>query len=50
VYVPFLTSSGAVAALIRPDHYVFGFANTPASLAELVDSLHSQLSGAGPLE
>ncbi|HEX8866760.1 MAG TPA: FAD-dependent monooxygenase [Lentzea sp.] len=43
VYVPFLTSSAAVAALIRPDHYVFGFANTPANVAELVDSLRAQL-------
>ncbi|MEV6236495.1 FAD-dependent monooxygenase [Lentzea sp. NPDC051838] len=47
VYVPFLMSSGARTALIRPDHYVFGFADTPSAL---VDDLRSQLFQARPLE
>jgi len=43
VYGPFLTSSGAVAALIRPDHYVFGVARTASELRKLVDDLRTQL-------
>lgn len=43
VYLPFLSSSGAVAALIRPDHRIFGVAGSSSELPELVDDLRAQL-------
>lgn len=50
VLIPFLTSAGAVAALIRPDHRVFGTADTPSALLELVDDLCATLRNRpGPL-
>lgn len=51
VLIPFLASAGAVAALIRPDQRVFGTADTPSALLELVDDLCSTLrTCTGPLE
>jgi flavoprotein hydroxylase len=48
-FVPHFTETGHVGALIRPDHYVFGTADTAPDLAALVDDLRHQLTPAGPL-
>ncbi|MFD5625212.1 bifunctional 3-(3-hydroxy-phenyl)propionate/3-hydroxycinnamic acid hydroxylase [Streptomyces sp. NPDC127072] len=45
-YLSHFSSVGHVGAVVRPDHYVFGTASTPADLALLVDEL-AQLLGAG---
>jgi len=39
-----LTAAGQVAALIRPDHYLFGTATSMSELPELVSDLRQQLS------
>lgn len=43
VYLPFLAEAGAIGALVRPDHYLFGVAHKPEELPELVDDLRAQL-------
>ncbi|MFS8095765.1 FAD-dependent monooxygenase [Lentzea alba] len=43
VYLPFLARFDAAAALIRPDHHVFGFAHGDDELLDLVDDLRTQL-------
>ena len=45
-YAAWFASLGAVAVLVRPDHYVFGVAASPADLAGLVDDYVAALSGA----
>lgn len=44
VYLPYLAGSGQVAALVRPDFYLFGGARDAADLAKLVDDLRAQLT------
>jgi len=39
-----LREHGAIAALVRPDHYVYGTAATAAAAAELVDSFWSDVT------
>jgi len=43
VYLPWLAGHRKVAALVRPDFYVFGFAKDRADLPELVRELKEQL-------
>ncbi|MFW6695334.1 bifunctional 3-(3-hydroxy-phenyl)propionate/3-hydroxycinnamic acid hydroxylase [Streptomyces sp. MAR4 CNX-425] len=45
VYLPYLSQHGVVAALIRPDFYVFGAAADASRLAALVDDLRARLTG-----
>jgi flavoprotein hydroxylase len=40
-----LAAAGHVAALVRPDHYLFGGVASMAGLPELVDDLRRQLTG-----
>ncbi|MFE9687210.1 bifunctional 3-(3-hydroxy-phenyl)propionate/3-hydroxycinnamic acid hydroxylase [Streptomyces sp. NPDC006285] len=47
VYLPHFASAGHIGAVVRPDHYVFGTANTPPDLAHLVDELAQMLGTAG---
>jgi len=47
-FLGYLDAAGAVAALIRPDHYLFGIAATPRDLPGLVDDLGWQLSASSP--
>lgn len=42
-YLPHLREHDHIAAVIRPDFYLFGTACTPADLGELVDQLRIQL-------
>ena len=46
-YLPQLSAAGHVAALVRPDHYLFGGVAATAELPSLVDDLRHQLTG-GP--
>lgn len=43
LYLPWLAGHRKVAALVRPDYYVFGFAKDRADLPELVKELKDQL-------
>ncbi len=43
LYLPWLAGHRKVAALVRPDYYVFGFARNRADLPELVKDLKGQL-------
>ncbi len=43
-YLAYLGAAGAVAALIRPDHYLFGTAATLADLPALISDLRRQLA------
>lgn len=43
LYLPWLAGHRKVAALVRPDYYVFGFAKDRADLPELVKELKNQL-------
>ena len=43
LYLPWLAGHRKVAALVRPDYYVFGFAKDRADLPELVKELKTQL-------
>ncbi|MGW4207733.1 bifunctional 3-(3-hydroxy-phenyl)propionate/3-hydroxycinnamic acid hydroxylase MhpA [Lentzea sp. NPDC004789] len=43
VYLPWLAGHRKVAALVRPDYYVFGFAKDRADLPELVRELKDRL-------
>jgi flavoprotein hydroxylase len=43
-YLAYLGAAGAVAALIRPDHYLFGTATTLADLPALISDLRRQLA------
>lgn len=43
LYLPWLAGHKKVAALVRPDYYVFGFAKDRADLPELVNELKEQL-------
>jgi 2-polyprenyl-6-methoxyphenol hydroxylase-like FAD-dependent oxidoreductase len=43
-YLAYLGAAGAVAALIRPDHYLFGTAATLADLPALIGDLRHQLA------
>jgi flavoprotein hydroxylase len=47
-YIPYLTGAGAVAALVRPDFYVFGVARDRHDLGALVVDLRRQLSSMAP--
>jgi 3-(3-hydroxy-phenyl)propionate hydroxylase len=40
-----LAETGAAAAVVRPDRYVYGIARTPAELARLIDQLSDALLG-----
>lgn len=42
-YLPHLREHGHLAAIIRPDFYLFGTASTTAELSDLVDQLRDQL-------
>lgn len=42
VYLPYLAEQSAVAALVRPDFYLFGAVGRTADLPALVESLRSQ--------
>jgi flavoprotein hydroxylase len=44
-YLPWLREQGAVAAVVRPDFYLYGTASTEAGLNDLVDQLRTQLTG-----
>lgn len=46
-YLEYLAGAGHVAALIRPDHYLFGAASSISDLDGLVGDLRRQLSGSG---
>lgn len=48
VYLPHLEAAGHIAALIRPDHYVFGTARTAAELGDLVTELRRMLEAPAP--
>ncbi|MFF3208083.1 bifunctional 3-(3-hydroxy-phenyl)propionate/3-hydroxycinnamic acid hydroxylase [Streptomyces sp. NPDC002962] len=48
VYLPHFASAGHIGAVVRPDHYVFGTASTPAELAHLVDELARMLGADDP--
>lgn len=43
VYLPYLARLSATSLLVRPDCHVFGAADGPAGLRELVDALRDQL-------
>ncbi len=43
-FLAYLAEGGYVAALIRPDHYLFGAATSMSELPELVSDLRGQLS------
>ena len=44
-YLAQLSAAGHVAALVRPDHYLFGGTASTAELPGLVDDLRRQLTG-----
>ena len=44
-YLPHLAQAGHIAAIVRPDHYLFGSAATTAQVGTLVTDLHTQLLG-----
>ena len=44
VYLPYLARHAALAALVRPDYYLFGMARNRADLAALIGDLCRQLS------
>ncbi|MER5877896.1 MULTISPECIES: bifunctional 3-(3-hydroxy-phenyl)propionate/3-hydroxycinnamic acid hydroxylase [unclassified Streptomyces] len=48
VYLPHLQGAGHIAALIRPDHYVFGTAHTAQELNDLVTELRRMLEAPAP--
>lgn len=43
-----LTGKGHPACIIRPDNYLYGFADAELSVGELVDGLAAALAGPGP--
>lgn len=43
IYLPHLAAAGHVAALVRPDHYVFGTAHTVSEIPGLIDDLRRQM-------
>ncbi|MFD7938846.1 bifunctional 3-(3-hydroxy-phenyl)propionate/3-hydroxycinnamic acid hydroxylase [Streptomyces sp. NPDC059755] len=47
-YLPYLAENGATAVLVRPDFTVFGAANGPEELGELVDQLAHRLGAPLP--
>lgn len=47
-YLPHLREHGHVAAVIRPDFYLYGTATDAQGLRELIDQLRSQLHGTMP--
>ncbi|WP_413114843.1 bifunctional 3-(3-hydroxy-phenyl)propionate/3-hydroxycinnamic acid hydroxylase [Streptomyces sp. CY1] len=47
-YLPYLTGLGAVAALVRPDFYLFGIAGRTDELPALVEDLERQLGAVAP--
>ncbi|MDQ6840358.1 MAG: bifunctional 3-(3-hydroxy-phenyl)propionate/3-hydroxycinnamic acid hydroxylase [Actinomycetota bacterium] len=49
-YLSKFAAAGYVAALIRPDHYLFGSAPTMSDLAGVIDDLRRQLSPRGLTE
>jgi flavoprotein hydroxylase len=48
-YRAYLAAAGGVAALIRPDHYLFGTVPAMSDLSGLVAELRRQLTGRGPI-
>ncbi|WP_420309184.1 bifunctional 3-(3-hydroxy-phenyl)propionate/3-hydroxycinnamic acid hydroxylase [Streptomyces sp. YS-B37] len=46
VYLPHFAAAGHIAAVVRPDHYVFGTAATPEDLSYVVDELAGMLGTA----
>ena len=42
-YLPHMTETGHVAALVRPDHYLFGVARSGDEIGLVVDALRDQL-------
>jgi 2-polyprenyl-6-methoxyphenol hydroxylase-like FAD-dependent oxidoreductase len=48
VYLAHFAAAGRVAALVRPDHYSFGYAYNTSELPGLVDELRQHLSWARP--
>ncbi|WP_040865412.1 bifunctional 3-(3-hydroxy-phenyl)propionate/3-hydroxycinnamic acid hydroxylase MhpA [Nocardia exalbida] len=46
-YLPHMREHGHIAAIIRPDFYLYGTARTTAELSELVDQLREQLRQVG---
>ena len=48
VYMPHMREAGHVAALIHPDHYLFGTASAMTDLSGLVDDLRRQITAAHP--
>jgi flavoprotein hydroxylase len=47
-YLPVFAATGRVAALIRPDHYAFGYATRLDELPALITDLRRQLTGTEP--
>jgi len=45
LFASWLAETEAIAAVVRPDRYVYGVARTPAELARLVDDLSRSLLG-----
>jgi 3-(3-hydroxy-phenyl)propionate hydroxylase len=43
LFAHWLAETGAIAAVVRPDRYVYGVARTPAELVRLVDDLSGAL-------
>ena len=43
LFADWLAETGAVAAVVRPDRYVYGAARTPADLTRLVRQLSDTL-------
>jgi 3-(3-hydroxy-phenyl)propionate hydroxylase len=43
LFANWLAESGAVAAVVRPDRYVYGIARTPADLQHLLKGLSNSL-------
>src|SRR5262245_27879821 len=50
LFADWLTETGAVAAVIRPDRYVYGVARTPADLTQPVDELAGALFDSVPAQ
>src|SRR5262245_35002812 len=50
LFADWLTETGAVAAVIRPDRYVYGVARAPADLTQLVDELAGALFDSVPAQ
>ena len=45
LFADWLAETGAAAAVVRPDRYVYGLARTQADLARLIDDLSRSLFG-----